>query len=131
MTPEGNCLMAENGILMGAQASVFDLSGVKLLKTSLLGMVSFADKGICRGIYKICCGHRLGIVVICIDRLMLLDVTATKLVTMLVQRAMINYNIVHMVVGTGAVRARALQIGFDQIAGIHDSYDDFVARKSR
>jgi len=130
MTHERRKLMTGRGLLMAVDASISDLSGVSLLETNLLGIISMVDKDICRDLYRTLCEHRSGIVVICIDRLMLFDAVAAKVVLMLARRAMVNFNVLHMVVGTGAVRERALQIGFDHIASVHNSYDGFLARKS-
>ena len=116
---------------MAADASISDISGVRLMTASLLGIVSMADKEICRDLYRAFCQHRAGIVVICIDRLMLFDAVAAKVVLTLARRAMVNINVLHMVVGTGTVRERAHQIGFDNVARFHDSYDAFLARTSR
>ncbi len=121
-------IIARKGLSMAVDASITESSGVGLLEVSLIGIVSMADKDICRDIYRLFCEHRSGIVVICIDRLMLFDGAAAKLVLMLARRAMVNINILHLVVGTGTVRERALQIGFGNVARFHDSYDGFLSR---
>ena len=89
MTDKCRKLIKRSGLLMAVDATISESSGIKLLNASLLGIVSMADKEICRDLYRAFCEHRSGIVVICIDRLMLLDTAAAKVVLMLARRAMV------------------------------------------
>ncbi|MEI6984499.1 MAG: hypothetical protein WCK65_00060 [Rhodospirillaceae bacterium] len=126
MTINNAPLFAKRGQKLEVMANIINRSYVNTMMIYMMGSVSAADKDICRNIHSLVNGHRSGIVVICIDRLMRFDAAAERLIWVLAMRALVNFNNVHLVVGTGFVRARLRHLGYDNIAHLHDGCDGFL-----
>jgi hypothetical protein len=107
--------------------TTFERLSVRLLSIDMVGRLDLTDKGMFRGIYKVVSAYKFGIVLLLIDCASISDRASENVIRSLARKAIKNLNNLHMVVGTGPGRTRAHQLGFDNIACLHDSYASFMA----